>query len=130
MYAVRMCVRLPGRHRSRLSVVGNWCSAQRFRTVRQSFRPVSFKPKPLPLRARLWSVETTINEYGDELRDKFAAAALTALLSHIPPYAAFAARPDKHAEDVAYDKLANSAYRWADAMLKARNQPSDESVSD
>jgi hypothetical protein len=62
--------------------------------------------------------------------DKFAAAALTALLSRVPAYTAFAAHSDKQAEDVAHDKLANEVYRWADAMLKARNQPSDSPASD
>ena len=80
-------------------------------------------------RARLWSVEPSINEHLEELRDKFAAAALTALLNHIPP-SAFAARSDKHAEEEAHEKLAHEAYRWADAMLKARGQPSDMSDSD
>jgi hypothetical protein len=75
---------------------------------------------------RLWSVETVLNKQREELRDKFATAALTALLSHLPPYVAFAARSDKHAEDSAHDKLASEAYRWADAMLKARDQGRDE----
>jgi len=65
-------------------------------------------------------VEST-NERPEELRDKFAAAALTALLSHLPQSTAFAARSDKHTEDVAHEKLAVEAYRWADAMMKARN---------
>jgi hypothetical protein len=68
-------------------------------------------------------VENSSNELREELRDRFAAAALTALLSHMPSVAAFAARPDKHSEEVAHDKLATEAYRWADAMLKARQQP-------
>lgn len=67
-------------------------------------------------------VENSINELREELRDRFAASALTALLSHMPSALAFAARPDKHAEEVAHDKLASEAYRWADAMLKARTQ--------
>ncbi len=66
-------------------------------------------------------MNTTTNEHGEELRDKFAAAALTALLSHIHPSTAFAATPDKEAEDMEYDKVATEAYRWADAMLKARS---------
>jgi hypothetical protein len=82
------------------------------------------------LRARLWDVETPINEHREELRDKFAAAALTALLSHLPASGAFAARPDKRAEDVAHDKLASEAYRWADAMLVARIRPSEPSDTD
>lgn len=65
-------------------------------------------------------VDTITNERGEELRDKFAAAALTALLSHIHPSTAFAMRPDKEAEAVEHDKVAAEAYRWADAMLKAR----------
>jgi hypothetical protein len=67
-------------------------------------------------------VKTTANEHEEELRDKFAAAALTALLNHVHPSTAFATRPDKETEDVAHDKVATEAYRWADAMLKARNQ--------
>lgn len=66
-------------------------------------------------------VNITTNERGEELRDKFAAAALTALLSHVHPSTAFATRPDKEAEDVQHDKVAKEAYRWADAMLKARD---------
>lgn len=66
-------------------------------------------------------VNTTANEHGEELRDKFAAAALTALLSHVPATTAFATRPDKEAEDMEHDKVAREAYRWADAMLKARS---------
>jgi len=49
-------------------------------------------------------------------------SALTALLGHMPSSVAFAARPDEQAEEVARDKLASEAYRWADAMLKARAQ--------
>jgi hypothetical protein len=66
-------------------------------------------------------VNTTSNEHGEELRDKFAAAALTALLSHLHPSTAFATRLDKEAEEVEHDKVATEAYRWADAMLKARS---------
>ena len=65
---------------------------------------------------------TTASEHEEELRDKFAAAALTALLMHVPPSTAFATRPDKDAEDLAHDKVATEAYRWAYAMLKARSQ--------
>lgn len=68
-------------------------------------------------------VNTTANEHQEELRDRFAASALTALLSHIHPSTAFATRPDQEAEDLAHDKVAKEAYRWADAMLRARNQP-------
>jgi hypothetical protein len=82
-----------------------------------------------PPRARLWNVEPFTNEHQEELRDKFAAAALTALLSHVPAYTAFAAPPDKQAQDIAHDKLASEAYRWADAMLKARSKSSDSSAS-
>ncbi|MBV8809804.1 MAG: hypothetical protein JO033_14110 [Acidobacteriaceae bacterium] len=67
-------------------------------------------------------MKTTANEHEEELRDRFAAAALAALLSQVHPSTAFATRPDKEAEDVAHDKLATEAYRWADAMLKARNR--------
>jgi hypothetical protein len=63
-----------------------------------------------------------VNEHLEALRDRFATAALTALLSHIPSVA-FAARADEHAQEQAHDKMAAEAYRWADAMLKARNQP-------
>ena len=66
-------------------------------------------------------VNTTINERGEDLRDKFAVAALTALLGHVHPSTAFAPPPpDKEAEDAEHDKVANEAYRWADAMLRAR----------
>jgi hypothetical protein len=65
-------------------------------------------------------VDTSFNDQPEALRDTFAAAALTALLSHLPPYTPFAARLDKLAEENAHEKLANEAYRWADAMLKAR----------
>jgi hypothetical protein len=65
-------------------------------------------------------VDTSLDDQSETLRDKLAAAALTALLSHVPPYVAFASRSDKQAEDNAYEKLATEAYRWADAMLKAR----------
>jgi hypothetical protein len=65
-------------------------------------------------------VNTISDERGEELRDKFAAAALAALLSHIHPSTAFATLPDKEAEDVQHDKVATEAYRWADAMLRAR----------
>ena len=67
-------------------------------------------------------VKTTANEYEEELRDRFAAAALTALLSQVHPSTAFAARPDKDAEEMVHHKVATEAYRWADAMLKARKQ--------
>jgi hypothetical protein len=65
-------------------------------------------------------VNTITNGRGEELRDKFASAALAALLSHIHPSNAFATRPDKEAEDMQHDKVATEAYRWADAMLRAR----------
>ena len=67
-------------------------------------------------------VEILDNEHLEALRDSFATAALTALLSHVPPIA-FAARPDEHAEERTQGKIAAEAYRWADAMLKARSQP-------
>jgi hypothetical protein len=67
------------------------------------------------------NVETIDNGHREELRDRFATAALIALLSHIPSVA-FAARSDEHAEEQAHDKMAAEAYRWADAMLKARTQ--------
>jgi hypothetical protein len=67
-------------------------------------------------------VETLDNGHREELRDMFATAALTALLGHIPSVA-FAARSDENAQEQAHDKVAAEAYRWADAMLKARNQP-------
>ncbi len=67
-------------------------------------------------------METDIKEDQEELRDKFAAAALTALLSHVQQSTAFAVRADKHAEDEAHEKLAREAYSWADAMLKARSE--------
>lgn len=67
-------------------------------------------------------VKTTANEQEEELRDRFAAAALTALLSHVHASTAFAMRPNKEAEDVAHEKVATEAYRWADAMMKARQQ--------
>ena len=67
-------------------------------------------------------VNTTANEHKEELRDRFAAAALTALLSHAHPSTAFATRPDKETESVEHDKVATEAYRWADAMLRARSQ--------
>ena len=66
-------------------------------------------------------MDTPTTENREELRDRFAAAALGALLSHMPP-SAFASRSDKVSEDAAHDKLAIEAYRWADAMLKARDQ--------
>ena len=67
-------------------------------------------------------MDTLDKEQREELRDKFAAAALTGLLSHLPTAsAAFAARPDKHMEEIAHERLASEAYRWADAMLKARD---------
>jgi hypothetical protein len=66
-------------------------------------------------------VKITADEPDQELRDKFAAAALTALLSNVHVSNAFATRPDKEAEDLAQDKIAREAYRWADAMLKARD---------
>jgi hypothetical protein len=71
-------------------------------------------------------VESLTDERREDLRDRFAVAALTALLSHLPAYAAFASQTDKHAEEKAHDKLADEAYRWADAMLKAREQRPDE----
>jgi hypothetical protein len=61
------------------------------------------------------------NGHREELRDRFAIAALTASLSRLPSVA-FAARPDEQAEERAHDKIAAEAYRWADAILKARNQ--------
>ena len=57
-----------------------------------------------------------------ELRDKFAAAALSSLLNNLAKTSSFAEQPDKQREDVAHEKLAAEAYRWADAMLKVRDQ--------
>ena len=54
-------------------------------------------------------VSTTANDYERELRDRFAVAAFTALLSHVPSSTAFATRPDKDAEDVEHDKVATEA---------------------
>ncbi|MFL6446460.1 MAG: hypothetical protein ACJ746_02015 [Bryobacteraceae bacterium] len=63
---------------------------------------------------------TIASERGEELRDRFAAAALAALLNRIHASTAFATLPDKEAEDLQHDKVAREAYRWADAMLRAR----------
>jgi hypothetical protein len=71
---------------------------------------------------RLGNVEPLLNERREDLRDKFAVAALTALLSHTPAYVAFASQTDQRSEDKMHDKLAGDAYRWADAMMKARDQ--------
>ncbi|MDQ2777143.1 MAG: hypothetical protein M3Y57_19820 [Acidobacteriota bacterium] len=71
---------------------------------------------------RLLQVGTFTKEH-QELRDKFATAALAALLSNLSTSTAFAALTDKHREEVAHERLASEAYRWADAMLKARDQP-------
>jgi hypothetical protein len=68
-------------------------------------------------------VNTITNGDREELRDQFAAAALTAFLAHIQPATAFGARPEKDVQGVEHDKIAMEAYRWADAMLKARSQP-------
>jgi hypothetical protein len=67
-------------------------------------------------------VDPIINGHGEELRDKFAAAALVALLNHIQP-SAFGAPRDKNSEGIEYDRVAAEAFRWADAMLRVRNQP-------
>ena len=67
-------------------------------------------------------MNTTVNEHEVELRDRFAAAALAALLTHVDPTTAFGTQPDKESEDVGHQKVATEAYRWADAMLKVRNQ--------
>jgi hypothetical protein len=66
-------------------------------------------------------VKNIADEPDNELRDRFATAALTALLSNVHVSTAFATQPDKEAEDMAQNKLAREAYGWADAMLKARN---------
>ena len=78
-----------------------------------------------PRRIRVGQVDNSTKEL-QELRDRFATAALTALISNLTSGSAFAARPDKHSEDVAHERLATEAYRWADAMLKVREaeQPS------
>jgi hypothetical protein len=72
---------------------------------------------------RTMDVKSTANEPDRKLRDRFAAAALTALLSNVHVSSAFGTLPDKEAERAAQDKIATEAYRWADAMLKARNEP-------
>ncbi len=56
------------------------------------------------------------------MRDRFAMAALTALIGNLSGATPFANRPDKHTEDVAHERLAAEAYRWADAMLKMRQE--------
>jgi hypothetical protein len=68
-------------------------------------------------------VEIPVYEHQEDLRDRFATAALTALLSHIPSHVPFAAHPNEQAEEQAHDRMATEAYRWADAMLKARSRP-------
>ncbi len=70
-------------------------------------------------------MEPLINGQREDLRDKFAAAALTGLLGHLP-HAAFATQSTKHAEEEAHDKLASEAYRWADAMLRVREKEPDK----
>lgn len=95
--------------------------------MREIFTGAPFRPsvsigKPAFLRQLDLDVNTITDERGEELRDKFATAALTALLSHIHRSTAFAMRPDREAETVEHDKVAAEAYRWADAMLRARGQ--------
>jgi hypothetical protein len=64
-------------------------------------------------------MNTLAEERRQELRDRFAAAALGALLSHPSTSAAFATRTES--EEIVHEKLATEAYRWADAMLKVRD---------
>jgi hypothetical protein len=56
------------------------------------------------------------------LRDTFATAALTALLRNLTRSTSFASQPDREREEVAHEKLAAEAYRWADAMMKVRTK--------
>lgn len=63
-----------------------------------------------------------LTEEQQELRDRFAIAALTALLNNLAKGRSFAAQPDRQREDTEREKLAAEAYRWADAMLKMRDQ--------
>jgi hypothetical protein len=68
-------------------------------------------------------VEPLVTQPSEELRDKFALAALSALLGNLPSYRPFAAKSDKQTEEDAREKLAVEAYRLADAMLNARTRP-------
>lgn len=65
---------------------------------------------------------SALTKEDQELRDTFAVAALSALLHNVAANSAFAAQPDKQREDLAHERLAVEAYRWADAMLKVRSQ--------
>jgi hypothetical protein len=68
-------------------------------------------------------MDVLTDERRQELRDRFAAAALAALLGHPTTSAAFATRTES--EEIVHEKLASEAYRWADAMLKVRDAQSD-----
>ena len=70
-------------------------------------------------------MNTLTDERRQELRDRFAAAALAALLGHPTTSTAFASRANKESGEIVHDKLASEAYRWADAMLKVRDAQSD-----
>jgi hypothetical protein len=67
-------------------------------------------------------MDTLTEERRQELRDRFAEAALGALLAHPSTSSAFATRTDKGSEEIVHEKLATEAFRWADAMLKVRNE--------
>jgi len=62
-------------------------------------------------------MNTLPDEQRQELRDRFAAVALGALLGHLPSSLAFASRTDKQSEDIAQEKVATEAYQWADAYV-------------
>jgi hypothetical protein len=62
-------------------------------------------------------MNTLTEERREQLRDVFAALALYWVIPQVQ-------RPSQR-EEIAHEKLAAEAYRWADAMLKVRDANSD-----
>ena len=65
------------------------------------------------IEAILGDPDLVLGDAREPLRDQFAAAALSGML----------ARPDIDDEPLEYHFLCEAAYRWADAMLRHRNEP-------
>lgn len=80
----------------------------------------SFKLKHVEIRnGNTFPVQEPVK--GMSLRDYFAAKAMQSLIAKMP-LDITVSKEDEHIHDVKFDSVTRGAYRYADAMIKAREE--------